>query len=343
MTSQTHARTGVLLLNVGSPDAPRTPEVRRYLRQFLSDPRVFDVPAWKRQLILNLFILPFRPRKSAEAYRAVWSEEGSPLLAITGAFAEGLRRELPGFQVEMGMAYGRPSIAEGLDKLLNAGVSRVILAPMFPQYASATTGSVLEAAYKAAAAQYNVPPLVTVPAFFDNPGFLDAWTVLARPCLGEFEPDHLLFSYHGLPERQIRKGDPSGAHCLAREDCCETAVPANQYCYRRHCMETTKGLVERLNLDPARYSVSFQSRLGRDPWLAPATDERIAALAESGVKRLAVLCPAFVADCLETIEEIGMQGKETFLEHGGEDYALVPCLNSAPEWVRAFADLLRAL
>lgn len=333
---------GVLLLNVGSPDEPETPAVRRYLREFLSDPRVIDIPAWKRWLLLNLFILPFRPKKSAEAYRAIWETGGSPLITISEAFAAALRKELPETRIALGMAYGSPSITDGFRELLDHGVNRLVLAPMFPQYASATTGSVLTAAYTYAALQNNVPSVIAAPPFYNDPGFLTAWEALARPYLAEFEPDHVLLSFHGLPERQIRKSDPTGAHCLCRPDCCEMAVPANEYCYRHHCIETAKGLVTRLGLEPDRYSVAFQSRLGRDPWLTPATDERIEALAKSGVKRLAVLCPAFVADCLETLEEIGIQGKEAFLDNGGTDYVQVPCLNADPAWVRAFAGLLRA-
>ena len=341
MTQQKNEKTGVLLLNVGSPDAPETGAVRRYLRQFLSDPRVFDVAPWKRQLILNLFILPFRPRHSAEAYKAIWSDKGSPLIAISEHFAKALGDALPELEVTVGMAYGRPSIRDGFRKLIEAGVTRIVLAPMFPQYASATTGSVLEAAYSMAAKEYNVPSILALPPYYDDPGFLDAWATVARPYLQEFEPDHVVMSYHGLPERQVLKGDPTGAHCLKKEGCCDVAVEANKYCYRHHCMMTNKGIIKRLGLSPENVSLSFQSRLGRDPWLTPSTEDTIRGLAEKGVKRLAVLCPAFTIDCLETLEEIGMQGKENFVEHGGTDYIQVPCLNTDAVWVRAFADLVK--
>jgi ferrochelatase len=340
MTQHNLEKTGVLLLNVGSPDAPETGAVRRYLRQFLSDPRVFDVPAWKRKLILELFILPFRPRKSAEAYRAVWTKKGSPLIAISQHFAEALSKLLPDMEVTIGMAYGRPSIRDGFKKLLDAGATRIVLAPMFPQYASATTGSVLEAAYTLASKEYNVPSLITLPPYYGDPGFLDAWATVARPYLQEFEPDHVLMSYHGLPERQILKGDPTGEHCLKKSDCCEVGVPANVHCYRRHCMETNKGIVDRLMLDPQAVSLAFQSRLGRDPWLTPSTEDTIRELAKRGVKRLAVLCPAFTIDCLETLEEIALGGKETFVEHGGEAYVQIPCLNTEAAWVRTFAGMI---
>lgn len=336
-------KTGILLLNTGSSSAPETGPTRRYLRQFLSDPRVIDIPAWKRWLLLNLIILPTRPRQTAEAYREIWTERGSPLIAISEDFAAALGRELPDAEIAIGMAYGEPTIEQALVALTGKRVDRILVAPMFPQYASATTGSVVNAAYEIAARMYNVPPLSVLPPYYADPGFIDAWAALASPELESYGPDHLLISYHGLPERQIRKGDPTGNHCLCKPDCCDSAVAANQYCYRRHCMETTRELVKRLGLAPESYTVSFQSRLGRDPWLTPYTDETIAALAERGVKRLAVLCPAFVADCLETLEEIGMQGKETFIEHGGESYKLLPCLNDSPAWAAALAALLKRI
>jgi ferrochelatase len=298
---------------------------------------------WKRSLLLNLIILPTRPPKTAEAYRAVWTERGSPLIAFSEDFAAALQERMPEAQVEIGMAYGAPSIKEAFEKLTEAQVNRILVVPMFPQYASATTGSVVQAAYEIAGHMYNVPPLSVLPPYYDDPGLLDAWKEVAKPALEAFKPDHVLMSYHGLPEFHVRKGDPTGSHCLCREDCCEVSVPANQYCYRHHCMMTTRGIIDRLELRPEQWSLSFQSRLGRDPWLRPYTDETLAKLGEKGVKRLAVLCPAFVADCLETLEEIGMQGKETFLEHGGEEYLLVPCLNSHPAWADACANLLKKI
>lgn len=331
-------KTGVLLLNVGSPEKPETRAVRAYLRQFLSDPRVIDIAAWKRAIILNCFILPFRPKRSAAAYRAIWTDRGSPLIALTLDFAEALQQRL-GDQalVAVGMAYGKPSIAEALDKLIAEPVENIVVLPMFPQYASATTGSVLEAAFRLAATHYNVPALQVVPPFFANTGFLDTWAQVAQPELDEFAPGHVLFSFHGLPERQIKKGDASGGCCLVKPTCCDTSTPENLHCYRRQCFETARGIAERLGLDEDHYSVSFQSRLGREPWLQPYTDETIAMLASNGLDRLAVLCPAFVTDCLETLEEIGIAGKKTFLENGGHAYRIVPCLNVHPAWVETVA------
>jgi len=333
--------TGLLLINTGSSAAPHTAETRVYLRQFLSDPRIIDIAAWKRWVIVNCFILPFRPKQTAEAYEAIWTERGSPLISISEDFAEALAKELPDMPVEIGMAYGTPSIETGMDKLVAKDVDRILIVPMFPQYASATTGAVMERSFKHAAKQWNVPFLSVLPPYYDDEGYLDAWEAVAKERLAAFGPDHVLLSYHGLPERQIYKGDPSGAHCLKVKDCCAVVNPANKNCYRRQCAYTARALMERLNLTDQNATLTFQSRLGRDPWLTPATDQTVEELAQKGVKRLAVLSPAFTADCLETLEEIGMQARDSFLEHGGEAFELIPSLNTHPKWVTAMAALIK--
>lgn len=335
--------TGILLVNTGSSSAPETAETREYLRQFLSDPRIIDIAAWKRWLLVNLIILPFRPAKTAEAYKAVWTDRGSPLLSISEDFAKALGEVLPEMRIEIGMAYGVPSIETGMDKLIATGVDRIVVVPMFPQYASATTGGVVERCSKHAAGMWNTPFLSFLPPYFDDEGYLEAWEAVAAERLAAFQPDHVLLSYHGLPERHIFKGDPSGSHCLKVKDCCAVETPANKNCYRRQCMATSRAIIQRLGLEEGKYSLTFQSRLGRDPWLSPATDQTVVALAKSGVKRLAVLSPAFTADCLETLEEIGMQAKESFEEHGGEAFELIPSLNTHPRWVAALADLIKAV
>lgn len=334
-------RVGIVLINTGSPDAPEIPETRAYLRQFLSDPRVIDLSPLGRWLLLNFVILPFRPKNSAEAYKTIWTGRGSPLIFHSRDFAEALGTYLPDALIEIGMAYGKPSVPTAMDAVLERGATRILLVPMFPQYASATVGSVLELAYTYAASKPNVPPVAVLPPFYKEPEFLNAWAAVAAPELDAFKPDHIIMSYHGLPVRQIYKSDPTGQHCLKRENCCEQYFNHNPMCYRAHCLATTKGIVERLDLRPDDYTLAFQSKLGRTPWLEPATDQTVVALAQRGVKRLAVLSPAFVADCIETIEEIGVQAKESFEQHGGEAFLLVPSLNEHPAWVEGFAAILR--
>ncbi len=330
------ARDGLLLVNLGTPDAPRTPEVRRYLREFLSDPRVFDMHPVKRALVLELFILPFRPRRSAEAYRQIWGERGSPLLFHGEDLAAKLRARLgPEVAVELAMRYQNPSIASALDRLRDAGADRVVVVPLFPQYSSAAWGSAVEKVFADAAVRWNVPTLEVVAPFYDHPAFLDATAEIARRERASFDADYFLMSFHGLPERHITKSDLSGGrHCL-RDGCCASIGPANRFCYRAQCFATARGIAQRLGLAEGRWEVTFQSRLGRDPWIQPFTDVRVIELARAGVKRLAVLSPAFVADCLETLEELALRAREDFVRHGGEDLRLVPSLNSEEVWVDA--------
>ncbi|MDJ0789804.1 MAG: ferrochelatase [Myxococcota bacterium] len=336
------SRTGILLLQLGTPDSPQTGDVRRYLRQFLSDPRVLDIGAVGRFLLLNLIILPFRPRKSAEAYESIWTEAGSPLLTNGLALAEGVAKRLgDGTPVELGMRYGQPSIESALDRLIEAGVERVIALPLFPQEAGSSTGSALQELHRAAGARWNVPTLTTLPPFFEHPGFVRAVVDQARVALEDFEADHVLFSYHGLPERQIRRAEQRPGHCLASEGCCDTGSPALAHCYRAQCYATTRAVAAALELAPDAHSTAFQSRLGRDPWIQPFTDHLLDELPKRGVRRLAVLCPSFVADCLETLEEIGIRGREQWLAAGGEELRLVPCVNASDGWIEAVADMVR--
>lgn len=339
--------TAVLLLNLGTPDAPTVPEVRRYLREFLSDPRVIDLHPIGRWLLLNLVILPFRPAKSAAAYQSIWGApgaavEGSPLLFHSRALERGVRATLgPGYAVELGMRYGSPSIAEALGKLMARSPTRLVVAPLFPQYSSAASGSALARVYEFLGDGWNVPAIETLEPFYDAPGFIDAFAEIARRHLDAFHPDFVLFSYHGLPERHVRKSDPTAQHCLRTETCCDALVPANRYCYRAHCFATTRALAAKLGLGPAEHSVSFQSRLGRTPWIHPYTDLVLPELARAGKRRLAVLCPAFVADCLETVEEIGIRADAQWRSVGGEALHLVPSLNAEPTWIQAVADMVR--
>lgn len=337
--------TAVLLLNLGTPDSPAVSDVRRYLREFLSDPRVLDLHPVGRWALLNLVILPFRPAKSARAYQSIWGQgdHGSPLLFHSRNLTEGVRAALgSGYVVELGMRYGAPSIPSALAKLLAANPSKIVVAPLFPQYSSAATGSALERVYEVLGKAWNVPAIETLPAFYDDPGFISSFTQVARPHLDAFRPDFVLFSYHGLPERHVRKSDLTKSHCLANAGCCDAIGPANQYCYRAHCFATTRALAASLGLATEGHSVAFQSRLGRTPWIHPYTDLVLPELAKAGKRRLAILCPAFVADCLETVEEIGIRAKAQWKSLGGDDLLLVPSLNAEPAWIDTVAKMVRS-
>jgi ferrochelatase len=335
-------RTGVLLVNLGTPDSPATRDVRRYLREFLGDPLVMDIPALPRWLILHCLILPFRPRRSAAAYQKIWTAEGSPLRVQGLRLRDGVARELGGgYAVELAMRYGEPSIRGALERLASAGIDRWVVLPLFPQYSAAATRSAVDKVTCELARAGNTAPTRVLGAFYDDAGFLAAFRDVARRHLDAFRPDHVLFSYHGLPERQVRAADASGVHCLASAACCDAVSEVNRDCYRAQCFATTRSLAQALGLGPREHSLSFQSRLGRTPWIQPYTDRVLAELAARGARRLAVVCPAFVADCLETLEEIAIRGREQWLGLGGDALELVPSLNAEPAWIEAVAAMVR--
>jgi ferrochelatase len=314
--------------------------VRPFLREFLSDPRVLDMPGWTRSLLLNTVILPFRPAKAARAYAKIWTEEGSPLLVHGRNLAAALRARLgEETPVALGMRYGTPSLRDGLAELVDAGVSEVVAFSLFPHYASSSWGSAI-AKLGEEVGRFNVTPYLTcLPVYYDHPAFVRALAAVSGPSL-EAPYDKLLLSYHGLPERHVRASDASGTHCLASADCCEAIIPANRACYRAQCHATTRALTAELGLSADKVETAFQSRLGRTPWIRPFTDERLTALPKEGVKRLVVAVPSFAADCLETLEEIGIRGRADFLAAGGEELTLVPCLNSHAAWVEAILEIL---
>ena len=337
------ARTGVLLINLGTPDSPAVRDVRRYLREFLSDPRVIDIHPLARAALVHGVIAPFRAPRSAAQYRLIWGADGSPLLAHGRALERALAAELgDGHVVRLGMRYQQPALAGALRELLDAGVGRVVAVPLFPQYASSSTGSALQHLFEAAGREWNVPPIEVLGDFYDDPGFVAALAAVTRPSLERARPDHLLMSYHGLPERQVRKSAPGSDRCLDDPACCASIRPDNARCYRAQCHATSRALARELELEDGRWSVAFQSRLGRTPWIRPYTDHVLPQLAEAGVRRLAVVCPSFAADCLETLEEIGMRAREQWAELGGESLELAPCVNAHPVWVRAIAARVRA-
>lgn len=335
-------RQGVLLVNLGSPDSPSVPDVRRYLREFLMDPRVIDIPWPARFGLVNGIIAPFRAAKSAEAYQKIWTGEGSPLIAMSSRLAAALQEEL-GIHVGIAMRYRNPGIAQAIEKLSVAGVRRLVVIPLFPHHAMSSYESAVVRVQQVAEQVAPWMTLSVVPPYFDHPGYLDALVSVSKPHIQPAEGHHLLFSFHGVPERHILKADVSGCHCLKVQNCCETSTPspAHQTCYRRQCIATVNGFASRAGLERGTYSYSFQSRLGKDKWLEPATQDQFVRLARSGTRKLTVLCPAFTVDCLETLEEIGIRGKELFLAQGGAEFRMIPCLNDHPVWVKNLAALAR--
>jgi ferrochelatase len=340
MTNATKVHTGVLLVNLGTPDSPSVPHVRKYLRQFLSDPRVVDIPAIGRFLLVNLIIAPFRAPKSAKIYREVWTEQGSPLLVYGQDVQRMLQQSLgEGYLVSLGMRYQSPSIASALDELKKQDVQKIVVLPLFPQYASATTGSVHEEVMRCVMKWEAIPKIVMIDAYPDNQAMISIFAEQGRKYMQEHHYDHVIFSYHGLPERQLRKADQHD-HCLKKEGCCNTLGAHNRLCYRAQCFETSRQLAQALSLAEENYSVSFQSRLGTDPWIQPYTDDTIEKLVAAGKKSILAFSPSFVADCLETTIEIGEEYKELFEEKGGEHWQMVESLNNHPRWVDALRDMV---
>ena len=335
------AQRAVLLVNLGSPDSPSVPDVRRYLREFLGDERVLDMPALARWALLEGIILRTRPKKSAHAYASVWSKEGSPLVAISHRVQQALSGSLGSdTPVYLAMRYGNPSVASVVAQLAADGVRELLLFPQYPHYAMSSWETVVVRVMEEVAKQGQKIRVTTVQPFYSDPDYIVALHAVAAPHLASGY-DHLLFSYHGLPVRHMRKADSSRCHCLTVADCCETCSPAHATCYRAQCFATTRALTQRAQLDPARFSISFQSRLVGEPWLEPFTDFELERLPKAGVKNLLVICPAFVADCLETLEEIAGRGREAFLAAGGVKFLQIPCLNDHPAYIDFLAKRTR--
>jgi len=330
-------KKGVLLVNLGSPDSPSVPDVRRYLREFLMDGRVLDVPWPIRFGIVHFAILPSRPKQSAHAYQSIWTAEGSPLVVTSKRVRDQLQQRIPA-PVALAMRYQNPSIESALTALSKQGVDDLLLIPLFPHYAMSSYETAVERVKELAARLTQAMRVQVQPPCGAEPDYIAALTASAQDYLDR-DYDHLLFSFHGVPERQIRKSDPTGRHCLASPSCCETDHPARATCYRAQCRMTMKAFVAKARIPEGKYSISFQSRLGRDPWLSPYTDHELARLPGCGIRRLLVICPAFVSDCLETLEEIGMRGRETFLQAGGKEFAQIPCLNEHPLWIQALEQM----
>ncbi|HEY4208298.1 MAG TPA: ferrochelatase [Puia sp.] len=334
--TNTPVKRAILLMNLGSPDSTEAPDVKRYLTEFLMDGRVIDYPWLFRKILVQGIIVPSRTENSAEAYRTIWTRDGSPLIHLTRELQTSLQ-PLVDEPVEIAMRYGNPSVEWAFERLLARmpGLEEVIAVPLYPHYAMASYETAVEYAkdiYKKKGYGFR---LKFIRPFYNEPDYLHALSESIRPYLAK-QYDHILFSYHGIPARHIKKTDPTHLHCLSSTDCCAIPSKAHGRCYRHQCFATTQEVVRRLNIPEGRYSNSFQSRLGKG-WLEPFTDVRLEQMPKEGIKKLLILCPAFVSDCLETLEEIAIRGKESFMQAGGEAYEMIPCLNVDPLWVQALA------
>jgi ferrochelatase len=328
----------VLLVNLGSPDSPSVPDVRRYLNEFLMDGRVIDV-AWPLRRLIVGMILINRPKESAHAYQSVWTPEGSPLV-VTSRKVQSLLQPRVKVPVELAMRYQNPSVPDAVKKLAKQGVTELFLLPLFPHYAMSSYETAVVWVQENIAKHAPGIKLTVQPPYYNHPDYIAALAAVSTDAV-KTDFDHLLISFHGVPERQIKKSDPTKCHCLTVKDCCNVPSPAHEFCYRAQCFQTAKLLAKKLNLPDAKWSVAFQSRLGKDPWLQPFTDIELERLAQSGVKKLLIMSPAFVSDCLETIEELGIRGKESFIGAGGDSYQLIPCMNEHPQWIAALENMVK--
>ncbi len=328
-------KKGVLLVNLGSPQSPNVKDVKKYLNQFLMDGSVIDIPYLLRFFLVRGIIVPNRSKNSAKLYQKIWTKEGSPLIVNSEKLASKIKSKIA-TPLALAMRYGEPSVKKGLEQLVAQGVENVLVIPLYPQYAMSTTRTVIEDVEKAKSVNFPALKLSYLPAFYHNDAYINVLAKSIKDKIKGAKPDHLLFSYHGLPERHLRKTDPTGNHCLQTKDCCTTPSKAHKTCYKHQCLTTTALVAKKLGLENGMFSNSFQSRLGKDPWMQPYTSETVKKMPAKGIKNLAVVTPAFVSDCLETIEEIGMEAKEDFVENGGNAFTRIECLNDNEDW----ADLL---
>jgi ferrochelatase len=331
---------GVLLVNLGSPESPTAKDVKPYLDEFLMDKYVIDVPFLLRALLVRGIILQTRPKKSAEAYARIWTSEGSPLIVLSKKMHQKVKK-LVDIPVALAMRYGTMTIKKGLQELKDQGVTEVMLLPLYPQHAMASTTTIVVLAEELRLKYFPEMTFTNVPAFYNKPNYIQALANSMKKHLAGFDYDHLLFSYHGIPKRHIRKTDVTKSHCTIDGSCCNTPSPAHEFCYRHQCYETTKQVVKLLGIPEGKYSQTFQSRLAGDKWLTPYTDVEINKMPEQGIKKLAVVTPAFVADCLETLEEIAMEANHQFKEHGGEEFFAIPCMNDEDEWCGVVGDWIK--
>lgn len=328
-------KKGILLVNLGSPDSPEPKDVKKYLGEFLMDERVIDIPLIARTALVKGIILNTRPKQSAAAYKKIWWDEGSPLIVLSKRLQNKIQKQVD-YPVALAMRYGKMTIKKGLQELVDKGVEEVLLFPLYPQFAMATTETITVLAEELRQTHFPNLKIESVPPFYNKPDYIEVLANSIKRHLEGKKYDHLLFSYHGIPERHIRKSDITKSHCKIDKSCCVTPSKAHEFCYKHQCLEVTRLVAEKLGFKADTYSTSFQSRLGFDPWLQPYTDRTIERLGKQGIKNMAIVTPAFVSDCLETLEEIAMEGEEIFHEVGGKNFTTIPCLNDDA----AFVDLL---
>ncbi|MEO6720615.1 MAG: ferrochelatase [Ferruginibacter sp.] len=329
-------KTGVILMNLGSPDSPKEKDVRRYLKEFLMDERVIDIPYLQRFLLIHGIIAPFRAPKSAQAYKTIWQPEGSPLVVLTKELQVAVQ-DKTGCPIEIAMRYGHPSPKVAFDNLMrkHPDLEEVLAIPLYPHYAMSSFETAVEYAREIHEKNNYSFKLNFFKPFYNEPNYIHALAENIKPYMA-LPHQHILFSYHGVPGRHIRKSDTTGTHCLQVANCCDIASPAHSHCYRHQVFTTTRLVMQELNVPPERYSISFQSRLGKG-WLQPFTDIRLQEMPKEGTKDILILCPSFVSDCLETLEEIDERGREIFTKAGGDNFVMIPCLNTHPLWVRTVA------
>lgn len=327
---------GVLLVNLGSPDSTNPKDVSKYLDEFLMDPRVIDMPFWFRAFLVRGIILNTRPKKSAAAYERIWWDEGSPLIVISERLQKKVQEKTT-TPIALAMRYGSMTLKKGLQELVDQGVDEILTIPLYPQFAMATTETIDVKVEELKNEFFPQLQITSLAAFYHRPDYIEVLSKSISEKLENLDYEHLLFSYHGVPERHIHKSDITNGHCKIDGSCCVTASPAHEFCYRHQCLTTTDLVAKKLNLQAGTYSTSFQSRLGFDPWLKPPTDRTIERMGLNGVKKMAIVTPAFVSDCLETLEEIAMEGQEIFHEAGGKDFTVIPCLNERDDWAKLLA------
>ena len=331
---------GVLLVNLGSPDSTNPKDVKKYLDEFLMDPRVIDVPRWARILLVRGIILNTRPKQSAKAYAKIWWEEGSPLIVLSERLKEKVQEKL-NIPVALAMRYGSMTLKKGLQELVDQGCTEIKTLPLYPQFAMATTETIDVKVDELVAEHFPQVKITRTPAFYNREDYKNILSKSVAESLDGLEYEHILFSYHGVPERHIRKRDVTKGNCQMDGKCCfKKGSPQHEFCYRHQCEITTVNVAKKLGLKNGTYSTSFQSRLGFDPWLQPYTDRTIERMGKAGIKKMAIVTPAFVSDCLETLEEIAMEGEEIFHEVGGKEFTVIPCLNDREDFAQVLANMV---